>query len=71
MRSTDVTANGRAVHDGAERAKAAEALDSRIVADLGGTRVVEDEQGGSETPVKSRPRWGRRISKRAPATLRR
>jgi membrane fusion protein, multidrug efflux system len=61
MRSTDVTANGRAVFDGVDRTKPAEALDSRIVADLGGTRVVDDEEAGSETPAKSRPRWGRRI----------
>ena len=42
-------------------AEVAYTLDSRIVADLGGTRELDKSDPRSPQPAKPRPRWGRRF----------
>ena len=61
MRWTEGTANGRAPVHGADRTELAETLESRIVADLGGTRVLDEGDARSRQADKPRPRWGRRL----------
>src|SRR5260370_101455 len=61
MRATEATANGQAPHNGDDRIGVADVFDSRIVADVAGTRVEEDEEAQSRQPGKRRPRWRRRL----------
>jgi Sigma-54 interaction domain len=42
-------------------AKVAYPLDSRVVADLGGTRIIDEGDARSHQPRKPRPRWSRRL----------
>ena len=61
MRLTEGTVNGRAPLNGADHIKVADTLESRIVADQGGTRALDDREARSRHDGKPRPRWGRRL----------
>ena len=61
MQSNNGTGGDRALLNGADRAHVADFFDARIVADLGGTRVLDDGEAGSPHDGKPRPRSGRRL----------
>ena len=61
MQSTEQTTRDRLAPSGNGHAEVAYALDSRVVADLGGTRVLDEGDARSRQPAKPRPRWGRRL----------
>ena len=59
MQSAAVTAHDEPGHNGADRTRLlTEALDSQIVADPVGTRVVNDAEDRTAPPGKPQPRWG-------------
>jgi membrane fusion protein, multidrug efflux system len=61
MHSTNGTASDRALQNGADRMQAVDIFDGRIMADLGGTRVVDEKEAGPRQHGKPRRRWGRRL----------
>jgi membrane fusion protein (multidrug efflux system) len=61
MQPTEQTTRNRLAPSGNGRMEVAYALDSRVVADLGGTRVLDEGDARSRQPEKPRPRWRRRL----------
>ena len=61
MQSTELTTRNRLAPSGNGHAEVVYALDSRVVADLGGTRDLDKGDARSRQPGKPRPRWGRRF----------
>jgi membrane fusion protein, multidrug efflux system len=61
MQSTELTTRNRLAPSRNGHAEALYTLDSRIVADLGGTRDLDKGDAGSRQPAKPRPRWRRRF----------
>ena len=61
MQSTELTTRNRLAPSRNGHAEAVYTLDSRIVADLGGTRDLDKGDARSRQPAKPRPRWRRRF----------
>ncbi len=61
MQSTEFTTSNRLAPSSNGHAEVVYTLDSRIVADLGGTRDLDEGDAPSRQPGKPRPRWGRRF----------
>ena len=61
MQSTELTSQDQLAPSGNGHAEGGWALESQIVADLGGTRDLDEGNAQSRQPAKPRPRWGRRF----------
>ena len=61
MQSTELTTRNRLAPSRNGHAEALYTLDSRIVADLGGTRDLDRGDARTPQPGKPRPRWRRRF----------
>jgi hypothetical protein len=61
MRSIEQTAPNQSVLNGNGRTEVAYALDSRIVADVCGIRILDEGPARLPQPGKPRHRWSRRV----------